>query len=968
MSVSVKIRQLAAVLSVAMLLGCGVTATVKMAFGEEDGNESTRIGTSNCVMGSSTYLDCFPDYRMAQQVSASVPRKDLHAADIMTQADVDQITKVSIYSRDWAVTSLEGIQSLTSLVDLSIDGGIVSDLSPLDDPVLSRNIKRLEIEESEITDVSPLRNYTNAEYIDLMYNRISDLSPLKDLHPKELNVLEQTVYLDRKDIRDNPNQAISMPLPLGRNGEPVAISEINPTDGLTQTDTDLTWSAPAAGGTRSFSFSEASDDKSYEFEGTVEMEVVTAEPRLVTFTPSHPVNPQPTTGRQIGLGLTVPKPADPVCPGYRFVGWYTSARGMGGVRFNFEKPILENTALYGRWVSDTPNNNNDDESNPPEPSTPDPDDNQTQLPELEKIVCEPGVSTYRQCFPDPDLAKQLASSTDKEPDAVLTEEDVAKRFREISLTDVWDFNGIQILKNAEAIMLDYAYPEQEPPQSGQTSLDLRPLAELPEIWSFELFASGDVETEMDPLITDFTPMSKMKELREIYINGAGVKDLKGFESFTDMPQLREIDLEDNHISDVTPLDGLKNLRYMEFLSLDSNRIFDMSPIEGLSKFRTEITAIQQLAVVPRHELPGEAMAMSLPIRPDGKYAEKDIDSISGNGYHKRSDYAVVWDAPVVDSVHSFDFMEEGSRESSWEFEGTVTDRPLDDKSTARDIYKIEFDLGTGSTSPAQIPDQLVYAGNLANKVPDPVRFKHAFDGWYLNGEPVTPGHSSSGNKSDSQGNSSGTLVDSGKALTRNLVNPGDVLTRNLLVSGSAGDKSPTDSDSTTDGGPSDADSTTEESPFDFDNTRINRDIVLTARWTPLYTMTFDSQGGSAVPSQTVPDGETVDEPTDPTWDGHTFLGWFTESKGGESADFSQPLRQDTTVYAHWRLNPTPANLITPGNQGDQSPGTPVPGSLFGILASTGSDFLGLVFAALIVALCGLGCQAHLRSRRSSVPR
>ena len=964
MSVSVKIRQLAAVLSVAMLLGCGVTATVKMAFGEEDGNESTRIGTSNCVIGSSTYEECFPDHRMAVQVAEAVPRKGVKPTDIMIQADVDQITKLSLDQ----ISSLEGIQSLTSLIELSIDTGGVSDLSPLDDPVLSRNIKRLYIEECEITDVSPLRNYTNADIIDLMFNRISDISPLKDLHPKELTVLEQTVYLDRKDIRDNPNQAISIPLPLGKSGEPVAVSEINPTEGMTQTNTDLVWSAPAAGGTRSFSFSEATDDKSYEFQGTVEMEVVTAEPRLVTFTPSQPVNPQPTTGRQIGLGLPVPKPADPVCPGYRFVGWYTSARGMGGVRFNFEKPILENTALYGRWVSDTPNNDNDDEPDIPGPGTPDSDDDQTPLPELEKIVCEPGVSTYSQCFPDPDLAKQLASSIEKEPDAVLTVEDVDTQFRDISLTDVWDLNGIQILKKATYINLDYSYPDQKSPRSDQVAVDLRPVAELPEIWSFWLSGSGDAETEMDPLITDFTPLSKLKKLNELYIDEAGVKDLKGFESFTDMPRLTEVELEGNQISNVKPLAVLKDLPRMELLSLESNRIFDMSPLKDLSKSPIELSAINQTAVVPRHELPGEAMAISLPIRPDGKYAETDIDSISGNGYHKRSDYAVVWDAPVVDSVHSYDFMEGGSRLDSWEFDGTVTDRPLDDKSSARDIYKIEFDLGTGSTSPAQIPDQLVYAGNLANRVPDPVRFKHAFDGWYLNGEPLTPSRSSSGNKSDSPGNSSGTLIDSGNALARNLAEPGDILTRNLLVSGGSDDKSPTDSDTTTGEGPSDSDSTAEEDPFDFDNTRINRDIVLTARWTPLYTMTFDSQGGSAVPSQTVRDGETVDEPTDPTWAGHTFLGWFTEAQDGESADFSQPLRQDTTVYAHWRLDPTPANLITPGNPGDYNPGTAAPGSLSGILASTGSDFLGLVFAALIVALCGLVCQAHLRSRRSSMPR
>ncbi|WP_160229838.1 InlB B-repeat-containing protein, partial [Bifidobacterium coryneforme] len=79
----------------------------------------------------------------------------------------------------------------------------------------------------------------------------------------------------------------------------------------------------------------------------VQLEVVTAEPRLVTFTPNQPVDPQPTTGQQVAQGRTVTKPADPACPGYRFVGWYTSPR-IGGERFDFGKPVMENTPLYGR--------------------------------------------------------------------------------------------------------------------------------------------------------------------------------------------------------------------------------------------------------------------------------------------------------------------------------------------------------------------------------------------------------------------------------------------------------------------------------------------------------------------------------------------------------------------------------------------------------------------------------------------
>ena len=64
-----------------------------------------------------------------------------------------------------------------------------------------------------------------------------------------------------------------------------------------------------------------------------------------------------------------------------------------------------------------------------------------------------------------------------------------------------------------------------------------------------------------------------------------------------------------------------------------------------------------------------------------------------------------------------------------------------------------------------------------------------------------------------------------------------------------------------------------------------------------YTVTFDSQGGSHVSSQTVKEGTTISFPT-PTRDGYKFLGWYTEADGGNKVT-SLTVTKNVTLYAHW---------------------------------------------------------------------
>ncbi|MDE7395673.1 MAG: InlB B-repeat-containing protein, partial [Clostridiales bacterium] len=81
-------------------------------------------------------------------------------------------------------------------------------------------------------------------------------------------------------------------------------------------------------------------------------------------------------------------------------------------------------------------------------------------------------------------------------------------------------------------------------------------------------------------------------------------------------------------------------------------------------------------------------------------------------------------------------------------------------------------------------------------------------------------------------------------------------------------------------------------------------LTLYARWTLTeYTVTFDSQGGSAVASATAHYDETIDKPTDPTREGYTFGGWYKEAACTTAWDFeNDTITGNVTLYAKWTAN------------------------------------------------------------------
>ena len=140
---------------------------------------------------------------------------------------------------------------------------------------------------------------------------------------------------------------------------------------------------------------------------------------------------------------------------------------------------------------------------------------------------------------------------------------------------------------------------------------------------------------------------------------------------------------------------------------------------------------------------------------------------------------------------------------------------------SEDSYKVTFDAMGGSA----VEEQQVKAGEVANEPEAPTRDHYVFKGWYTN-------------------------QDYKKA-------------------------------------------------FDFD-TEIDSDITLYAKWEKeVYTVSFDSAGGSAAAEQKVAYQDKAEEPEAPTKDHYVFKGWYTDQDYKKVFDFATEIDSDITLYAKW---------------------------------------------------------------------
>ena len=104
----------------------------------------------------------------------------------------------------------------------------------------------------------------------------------------------------------------------------------------------------------------------------------------------------------------------------------------------------------------------------------------------------------------------------------------------------------------------------------------------------------------------------------------------------------------------------------------------------------------------------------------------------------------------------------------------------------------------------------------------------------------------------------------------------------------------------------------------------------------IYIITFDSDGGSTIPTQEVEEGNKVNKPNNPTKEGYNFIEWRLNDV---KYDFESVVNQDITLKAVWEEIPktnngnsgnsnynSSSNNQTPTNQNPsvQTPPTPSP--------------------------------------------
>ena len=223
-----------------------------------------------------------------------------------------------------------------------------------------------------------------------------------------------------------------------------------------------------------------------------------------------------------------------------------------------------------------------------------------------------------------------------------------------------------------------------------------------------------------------------------------------------------------------------------------------------------------------------------------------------------------------------------------------------------ETFIVKFDSDGGST----ISNQIITKGSKVEKPSDPTKEGYTFKEWTLNDktynfdqiveenlelkakwEKIVTSNTTTNNNNNS--NSSQTIV---KKYTITFdSNGGSVVSSQTVAEGSKA----TQPSNPTRNGYTFAGWTLNGSTYNF-SSPVTNNITLVANWNEVvknnYTITFDSNGGSAVSSQTVAEGNKATQPSSPTRNGYTFAGW---TLNGSTYNFSLPVTNNITLFAKW---------------------------------------------------------------------
>ena len=207
-------------------------------------------------------------------------------------------------------------------------------------------------------------------------------------------------------------------------------------------------------------------------------------------------------------------------------------------------------------------------------------------------------------------------------------------------------------------------------------------------------------------------------------------------------------------------------------------------------------------------------------------------------------------------------------------------------------YTVTFDTAGGS----YIPAQTIAEGGKATKPTDPVRNGYVFKGWNYNNAAY-----------DFNAVVTGNITIYAVWEAEEVTPPAPAVEYTVTFDTAGGSYIPAQTISEGGKATKPADPVLTGYAFEgwyYNNAAYNFDAVVTgnitisAKWTKLHTVTFDTAGGSTIEAITVKDGQIVQLPAQPERDGYKFLGWYL---GDTQYDENSAVYSDIKLTAKWMM-------------------------------------------------------------------
>jgi len=156
---------------------------------------------------SYTFYDIFPDLYLAAYIATIFNRQP---EDQVTLEELNNLTTILSLSNQ-GISSLEGIQHLSSITQLNLNGNSICQLNPLNG---LKSLTHLNLSMNQIKDLEPLRNLNNLWVLHLDNNQIEDIEPLSALinltnltlktnQMTQIDPLKELVNLSHLDVSFN---------------------------------------------------------------------------------------------------------------------------------------------------------------------------------------------------------------------------------------------------------------------------------------------------------------------------------------------------------------------------------------------------------------------------------------------------------------------------------------------------------------------------------------------------------------------------------------------------------------------------------------------------------------------------------------------------------------------------------------------------------------------------------------------